>query len=283
MSGVAALPNGDVDKTHLLTVDYWRRKVGEFSGRSIDDELPPKPKPKSRRKPGKPGPKKGSTRKKKAPAKPKKPAVKAAEAKPAPVKVAPPNAPVSAAPHAVEPDPPAPSDAPRPPPGYDGYEPPPPPKPPRSAPAVKSIVARPESAPAMTREPSEARQLPLNLEDFNPEHLGDVSKAELDKVKIFQQARTAAIKADHERGKLILRDTVRRVFANIATVHKSELRAFEDRLAPEICAIFGVQEDADESVEVRKLLNMETTKILRHIQVLVAEYVEGHAAENGAA
>lgn len=253
---LAALPDGDVDKSSLLTIDYWRRKVGEFSGKSIDDELPPKPKAKRKRKPGKPGPKKGSTRKKNAPAKPKKPiAVKVVPAPPEP----------------------APVEASRPPPGYEAAPPP------KSAPAAKSIVAVPASAPAKTRPPSDARQLPLDLETFSIEHLGNVGIEALNKNKVFQQARTAAIKADFERGKLILRETVSLIFSRIYTVHKSELRAFEDRLTPEICAIFAMQEDSDEGVEIRKLLNMETTKILRHIQVLVAEYVTETLVENGAA
>lgn len=113
------------------------------------------------------------------------------------------------------------------------------------------------------------------LAQLPPSVLG---KAETERIKSFWQSQDVRLKVEERRGKLISRKLVKLVFARLHTVDTTELKAMEDRLAAGICAIFGEAEDSSEGMQVRKLMNGEIVKSLRHVKRIIGEYLEDQKA-----
>lgn len=127
----------------------------------------------------------------------------------------------------------------------------------------------------ITAPESDEHGLPAirSLDDINESNLFLLEKKDIDKLKAYEQALETRLKREERRGILISRDTVKLVFSKIYTVDNNELKTMEERLTPAICGIFGEEDDSGKTVLVRKLLNDEITKSLRHIKRIVNDFL----------
>ncbi len=141
----------------------------------------------------------------------------------------------------------------------------------RHKPPAPPPVVRPPPPPP----PTEFR----SLADLSEMDLQLMSKQDIDKMKVIEQTLKTRLDREHAEGLLVKRMDVKRVFAKIYSVDVNELKAMEDRLTPAICGVFGEADDSDHAVEIRKMLNNEITKSLRHIKRLLNDYLVGAKAE----
>jgi hypothetical protein len=139
----------------------------------------------------------------------------------------------------------------------------------RSTPGTKSDNPLPPP-------PSSSPDRPVinSLDDINETNLFLLTKSDIDKLKAYEQALSARLKREESRGKLISRTLVRSIFHKLYTVDNNELKSMEDKLTPSICGLFGEHDDSENAVAVRKLLNNEITKALRHIKRILNDHLK---------
>jgi phage terminase Nu1 subunit (DNA packaging protein) len=119
-------------------------------------------------------------------------------------------------------------------------------------------------------------QMDLPISDINAINRDEIllyEKPQLERLKLFEQAKLENIKVAEKEGTLISRELVERVFSKIYTVDTQQLRPLEDVLTPEICAIFGAQDDSPEGAKVRKKINEKVLAALDHIKRIIDEYL----------
>ena len=105
-----------------------------------------------------------------------------------------------------------------------------------------------------------------SLDDIDETNLFLLSKQDIDKLKSYEQAMTAKMKREEARGLLVPKKLVKNVFDKLYAIDNNELRAIEDRVAPGLCEIFGVNDESEEVTKACQLLNKEITKSLKHIK-----------------
>jgi hypothetical protein len=107
--------------------------------------------------------------------------------------------------------------------------------------------------------------------DLNGKQFIDRPTAE--RLKIIEMAREKQIKREQLRGKLIDRDNVSAVFNMIYKVDTGELRPLGDKLAPELAAICGI--DDDKLIKkMNEYIQEEIHTTLEHIKRLVNDGLE---------
>ena len=144
---------------------------------------------------------------------------------------------------------------------------------------VKKVA--PVDEPEETKEKtSDKWGKPRSLGEITNENVMDVDKQDMDKLDKYESALTKQQKREAERNVLIKRDLVETVFAKIYSVDTNELKELENRLSPAICGIFKANDDGDESIEVRKLMNKEITKSLRHIKRIMDTFLKRHKVKD---
>ncbi len=154
-------------------------------------------------------------------------------------------------------------------------------KPPKVEKKKKAVKVAPPSEPEEQKEPERNRFVRVcSLKDITPENLIDVDKQDIDKFEKYESALTKQQKREADRNELIRRNLVETVFAKLYSVDTNELKELENRLAPAICGIFKVNDDGDESIEVRKLMNKEITKSLRHIKRIMDTFLKRHKVKD---
>ena len=81
-------------------------------------------------------------------------------------------------------------------------------------------------------------------------------------------------KQDREvkRGELIKRELVKSIFAQIHTVDTNQWKTLEDKIMPELCGLFEVQDGSPEAIKARKLISEEVSKILRFVKRQIDEF-----------
>ena len=94
-------------------------------------------------------------------------------------------------------------------------------------------------------------------------------------MKLIEQTFKTRLDREHAQGLLVKRQDVKQVFAKIYSVDTNELKSLEDRLTPAICGVFGEPDDSDSALQIRKMLNEEVTKSLKHIKRIINDYLVG--------
>ena len=115
------------------------------------------------------------------------------------------------------------------------------------------------------------------LEDIDPKDLWRYPKASLDKLRIFEVARKTKQDREQKRGDLIPRELVASLFSKIQAIDSGEWRTLEERLIPTLCSVAGLADDDPRMLKIQKAINKETTRILRHTQLLVDKFLVAHA------
>jgi hypothetical protein len=138
-------------------------------------------------------------------------------------------------------------------------------KPPSVKVAEKPAPAPPPPPPALVEFRS--------LSELTESDLLGFSKQDVDKMKVIEQTLKTRLDREHAQGLLVKRQDVKQVFAKIYSVDTNELKSLEDRLTPAICGVFGEPDDSDAALQVRKMLNEEVTKSLKHIKRIINNYL----------
>jgi hypothetical protein len=112
-----------------------------------------------------------------------------------------------------------------------------------------------------------------SLDDVDGNNLAFVDKTDLQKFKIYEDALKVRQDRESKRGELIPRIMVRQVISKLYSIHVNEFKTMEDRLTPDICSIFGVQDSSPEAVKIRQLLNTDSGKTLKSIQRLFNDFL----------
>lgn len=147
-----------------------------------------------------------------------------------------------------------------------------------SAPKKKSSRKKTSKEKAQTEPPPESDDgAPLQLSlDLTDKQLLLFKKVEIEKLYKVEQAKEKKFNRGVARGKYIERKSVEAVFAKLYSVDTNELKEMENRLAPSICGFFKKNDDSEESILVRKLLNEEVSISLRHIKRIMDDFLKSH-------
>ena len=141
-------------------------------------------------------------------------------------------------------------------------------KKPRKKPGPKPGTPKPGTQPSEPQFPELK-----SLDDLNEKNMHLYDKGDIDKFKSLETALSTRVKREEMQGKLIKRSTVRTVFAKLHTIDTNQWKTLEDRLAPGISGIFGFEEGCKEEVEVRRIINEEVAKTLRHEKRLLDDFL----------
>ena len=94
-----------------------------------------------------------------------------------------------------------------------------------------------------------------SLDDITDENIIDVDKQDIDKFKVYEQALKTKLDREEKRGDLIPRIMVRQAFSKLYTIYVNQFKTAEDRLVPDICAIFGFPDSSPEAVKLREVIS----------------------------
>jgi hypothetical protein len=104
------------------------------------------------------------------------------------------------------------------------------------------------------------------LETYDLNGNAFIDRATADRLKVIEQARTLEIKRLKERGKLVDREHVSRIFNMLYKIDTGELRPLGDKLAPEVAAICGISGDSEIERKISSYIEDEIYKTLEHIK-----------------
>lgn len=121
--------------------------------------------------------------------------------------------------------------------------------------------------------PSEVYQI-VDLAGISDHDLGLLGSSELDRMKTIEQTLKIRQQREAARGELIPRNAVKIIFAKLHAVDNAEFKTMEDRLTPAICGVFGEADDSDAALQIRKMLNKEIIKVLRHSKRIINTYLQ---------
>jgi hypothetical protein len=148
---------------------------------------------------------------------------------------------------------------------------------------VKPLPRPPKKKPGPKPKPKPQQEAPeiifpelTNLDQINGNNIHLYDKGDIDKFKSLETALSTKTKREELLGTLIKRSTVRTVFAKLHTIDTNQWKTLEDRLAPGISGIFGFEEGCKEEVEVRRQINEEVAKTLRHEKRLLDDFLIKH-------
>jgi hypothetical protein len=158
------------------------------------------------------------------------------------------------------------------------------PKPPKVKP-VKPIPSEPPpepitapvdgSPPDAPDQPDDGYALPPGIkcfEDITIHNIHRIPQDLIKKVKELEIAKKAKQDREVKRGELIKRELVKQFTAKLHTVDTNQWKTLEDKIMPELCGMFEVQDGSDEAIKARKLISEEVTKILRFVKRQIDEF-----------
>lgn len=146
------------------------------------------------------------------------------------------------------------------------------------APVKKKAAGVKPKAPAKPLDPDDllppAKEF-RTLADLTEQDLRNFTKEDVNKLKTIEQTLKTRLDREAADGRLIERSLVKQVFARIHSVDTNELKTLKDRLTPAICGVFGESDDSDNAVVIRKMLDEEMIKSLRHMKRLINDFLKG--------
>lgn len=147
----------------------------------------------------------------------------------------------------------------------------------KPVPPVEPISAPADDSPPETqeKEPDDGYSLPPGIkcfEDITIHNIHRIPQDLIKKVKELEVAKKAKQDREVKRGELIKRELVKSVFAQIHTVDTNQWKTLEDKIMPELCGTFDVQDGSPEAIKARKLISEEVSKILRFVKRQIDEF-----------
>jgi len=113
----------------------------------------------------------------------------------------------------------------------------------------------------------------IDVDEVNEKNIHQFSKVDIDKLSVIERTKLSRIKALKERGKLIDRETVKQIFAQIVSIEEKELKAIPENVADQLAAYFQ-SDDLKATKEVRKKLEKEIYKVLKRIKNVTDKFLE---------
>ena len=95
----------------------------------------------------------------------------------------------------------------------------------------------------------------------------------LNQMKTIEDIRSKRVKTDKERGVLIPRETVKRVFSRLYQIYVNQWRTLGMNIAPEIASVIG-SDDTKHILKINDIVEREVFKILRQVKKEIKTYVE---------
>lgn len=142
-----------------------------------------------------------------------------------------------------------------------------------------------EDAPPPPEEPDDGYALPPGIKSFEDITIHNIHRIPQDlikKVKELEVAKKAKQDREVKRGELIKRELVKKIFAQIHTVDTNQWKTLEDKIMPELCGMFEVQDGSPEAIKARKLISEEVSKILRFVKRQIDEFfIDNEEVKNG--
>jgi hypothetical protein len=124
-------------------------------------------------------------------------------------------------------------------------------------------------------EPDDGYALPPGIkcfEDITIHNIHRIPQDLIKKVKELEIAKKAKQDREVKRGELIKRDLVKQFTAKLHTVDTNQWKTLEDKIMPELCGMFEVQDGSPEAIKARKLISEEVSKILRFVKRQIDEF-----------
>lgn len=132
-----------------------------------------------------------------------------------------------------------------------------------------------DAPPPSPEEPDDGYKLPPGINSFEDITIHNIHLIPIDlvkKVKELEVAKKAKQDREVKRGELIKRELVKKIFAQIHTVDTNQWKTLEDKIMPELCGMFEVQDGSGEAIKARKLISEEVSKILRFVKRQIDEF-----------
>ncbi|MEE8206496.1 MAG: hypothetical protein V3T82_06070 [Nitrospinaceae bacterium] len=144
----------------------------------------------------------------------------------------------------------------------------------------KAVKVKPKASPKKINldDPLPPAKEFRTLADLTERDLRNFTKEDVNKLKTIEQTLKTRLDREAADGLLIERSLVKQVFARIHSIDTNELKTLKDRLTPAICGVFGEPDDSPHAVTIRKMLDDEMVKSLRHMKRLMDEFLTGIGA-----
>lgn len=152
-----------------------------------------------------------------------------------------------------------------------------PPGPPGPAAGPKSAQG-PRNGGKLSKETAEAILRQMDFSEIDQSDTGAGYKNKADLLKVIEYTRGLQIKNETARSQLISRDIVKRFFGELYTIETTELLTLGEKLAPEIAALFGL-DDNGAILEVGKYIQKELSKTLEHIEDKLDTFLKSFQAD----
>ena len=150
------------------------------------------------------------------------------------------------------------------------------PAPPPPAKEPEKITAPPDdSPPDDPDQPDDGYSLPPGIKCFEDITIHNIHLIPIDlgkKWKELEATKTSKQTREVKRGELIKRELVKSIFAQIHTVDTNQWKTLEDKIMPELCGLFEVQDGSPEAIKARKMIGDEVSKILRFVKRQIDEF-----------
>jgi len=95
----------------------------------------------------------------------------------------------------------------------------------------------------------------------------------LNQMKTIEDIRQKRVKTDKDRGVLIPRETVKKLFSRLYQIDVNQWRTLGMNVAPEVAAVIGSDKSGD-ILKINEIIEDEVFKILKQVKKEIKEYVE---------
>ena len=132
---------------------------------------------------------------------------------------------------------------------------------------INKKTKAPNYIPMEAMPPEDGNSNPGSSRDLYKEIL---EKSVLETHKVLAQVRQLQVKTAKERGELIDRELIKKVFAKLYMIDTGELKTFGAKVSPEIASILGVSGN-DDILKVKECIDSKMHTILKHVQRVYAD------------
>lgn len=101
----------------------------------------------------------------------------------------------------------------------------------------------------------------------------DMSKLDMDKIKIYEEIKQKRIKTAKDKNELISRKLVRIVLGKYYQIDTNEILTLKNKVVPDIASIMGCTEP-EKMLEAEKRIDEELWKILKHIKKVRDDFIK---------
>jgi len=105
-----------------------------------------------------------------------------------------------------------------------------------------------------------------------------LSKSEVDKIKVYEQIKSIRVKTAQQRKELISRKLVRIVFGKLYEIDMNEFLTVKNKVVPDLAGIFGCN-DEEKMLAAEKRIDDELWKVLNHVKFELDRFLKSQGEE----